>query len=40
MSMFDHIRCEVPLLDGFEGERLFQAKDFECVLGALLSEGC
>lgn len=32
MSMFDYIRCEVPLPDGFEGEPLFQTKDFECVL--------
>lgn len=32
MSMFDYIRCEVPLPDGFEGTPLFQTKDFECVL--------
>lgn len=32
MSMFDHIRCEVPLPDVFEGDPLFQTKDFECVL--------
>ena len=32
MSMFDHIRCEVPLPDGFEGAPLFQTNDFERVL--------
>lgn len=32
MGMFDNIRCEVPLPDGFEGDPLFQTKDFECVL--------
>ncbi|UCV07030.1 hypothetical protein [Dechloromonas denitrificans] len=30
--MFDHIRCEVPLPDGFVGDPLFQTKDFERVL--------
>lgn len=32
MSMFDRIRCEVPLPDGFEGDPLFLTKDFERVL--------
>lgn len=32
MSMFDYIRCDVLLPDGFVGEPLFQTKDFECVL--------
>lgn len=32
MSMFDHIRCEVPLPDGFDGDPLFQTQDFERVL--------
>lgn len=32
MGMFDHIRCEVPLPDGFVGDPLFQTKDFERVL--------
>lgn len=32
MSMYDHIRCEVPLPDGFEGEPLFRTMDFERVL--------
>ena len=32
MSMFDHIRCEVPLPDGFDGAPLFLTKDFERVL--------
>jgi hypothetical protein len=30
--MFDNIRCEVALPDGFEGEPLFQTTDFERVL--------
>lgn len=32
MGMFDYIRCEVPLPDGFEGEPLFQTKDFDRAL--------
>jgi hypothetical protein len=32
MSMFDYIRCEVLLPDGFAGEPLFQTQDFERVL--------
>lgn len=32
MSMFDHIRCEVALPDGFDGEPLFRTEDFERVL--------
>lgn len=32
MNMFDHIRCEVRLPDGFEGDPLFQTEDFERVL--------
>lgn len=34
MGMFDHVRCEVPLPDGFTGA--MQTKDFDCVLGTLL----
>ncbi|WP_161626317.1 hypothetical protein [Sphingobium ummariense] len=34
MGMFDTIRCEIPLSDGFTGE--MQTKDFDCVLGTLL----
>lgn len=34
MGMFEHVRCEVPLPDGFTGE--MQTKDFDCVLGTLL----
>ena len=41
MSMYDHIRCEVPLPDGFKGDPLFQTQDFERVLAthAILEEG-
>lgn len=28
MGMFDYIKCEVPLPDGFQGE--LQSKDFDC----------
>jgi hypothetical protein len=28
MGMFDYVRCDVPLPDGFEGE--LQTKDFDC----------
>lgn len=28
MGMFDYVRCEVPLPDGFKGE--LQTKDFDC----------
>lgn len=31
MGMFDYIRCEVPLPDGFVGE--LQTKDFDCAMG-------
>ena len=34
MGMFDHIRCEIPLPDGFTGE--MQTKDFDCALSNLL----
>lgn len=34
MGMFDNIRCEIPLPEGFTGE--MQTKDFDCVLGTLL----
>lgn len=34
MGMFDHVRCEVPLPDGFKGE--MQTKDFACTLSNLL----
>ena len=30
MGMFDNIRCEVPLPDGFTGE--LQTKDFDCEM--------
>lgn len=30
MGMFDYIRCEVPLPDGFQGE--LQTKDLDCEL--------
>jgi len=33
MGMFDHVRCEVPLPDGFKGE--MQTKDFACTLSKL-----
>lgn len=32
MGMFDYVRCEVPLPDGFTGE--LQTKDFACQMGA------
>jgi len=32
--MFDRVRCEIPLPDGFAGE--MQTKDFDCVLSTLL----
>lgn len=32
MSMYDHIRCEVALPDGFAGDPLFRTQDFERVL--------
>lgn len=32
MDMFDHIRCEMPLPDAFDGEPLFLTEDFERVL--------
>jgi hypothetical protein len=28
MGLYDYVRCEVPLPDGFEGE--LQTKDFDC----------
>jgi hypothetical protein len=31
MGMFDYVRCEVPLPDGFAGE--LQTKDFACEMG-------
>lgn len=34
MGMFDNIRCQIPLPDGFTGE--MQTKDFDCALGTLL----
>lgn len=34
MGMFDYVRCDIPLPDGFTGE--LQTKDFGCVLGVLL----
>lgn len=34
MGMFDNIRCEIPLPDGFTGE--MQTKDFDCALSTLL----
>jgi len=34
MGMFDCVRCDIPLPDGFTGE--LQTKDFGCVLGVLL----
>ncbi|KXB32505.1 hypothetical protein AT959_02130 [Dechloromonas denitrificans] len=39
MSMFDNIRCEVPLPDDFEGDPLFQTKDFERVLATHVIRG-
>jgi len=30
MGMFDYIRCEAPLPDGFKGE--LQTKDFDCEM--------
>ena len=33
MGMYDDVRCEVPLPDGYEGS--FQTKDFECTLALL-----
>ncbi len=30
MGMFDHVRCELPLPDGFTGE--LQSKDFDCAM--------
>jgi hypothetical protein len=30
MGMFDYIKCEIPLPDGFSGE--LQTKDFDCTL--------
>lgn len=30
MGMFDYVRCEVPLPDGYEGE--LQTKDFDCQM--------
>ncbi|SKC08479.1 hypothetical protein [Sphingopyxis flava] len=34
MGMFDVLRCEIPLPDGFTGE--MQTKDFDCTLATLL----
>lgn len=31
MGMFDDVKCEVPLPDGYNGE-WFQTKDFECSM--------
>lgn len=30
MGMFDYIKCEAPLPDGFDGE--LQTKDFDCEM--------
>ena len=32
--MFDHVRSEIPLPDGFTGE--LQSKDFDCILTTIL----
>lgn len=33
MGMFDYIRCEVPLPDGYDpGPAYFQSKDFDCEM--------
>lgn len=37
MGMFDYIRCDVPLPDGYKGE--LQTKDLECDLTSYLING-
>lgn len=32
MGMFDYVRVEVPLPDGWEGPMLLQTKDFDCMM--------
>lgn len=32
MGMFDYIRCEVPLPDGFDHDGDLQTKDFDCEM--------
>lgn len=41
MGMFDYLRCEVPLPDGYEADGLFQTKDFDCemVVHVITKEG-
>lgn len=34
MGMFDYVRCESPLPDGFTGE--LQTKDFDCEMSTVL----
>lgn len=34
VGMFDDVRCEVPLPDGWEGQGL-QSKDFDCEMSLL-----
>ena len=36
MGMFDYVRCEVPLPDGWEEPRELQTKDFDCELNTLV----
>jgi hypothetical protein len=38
MGMFDHLRCEVPLPDGYQGKD-FQTKDFECEMATHYIKG-
>lgn len=33
MGMFDYVKCEYPLPDGWKPSGLFQTKDLECALG-------
>lgn len=34
MGMFDYVRSEIPLPDGFTGE--MQSKDFDCIMTTIL----
>ncbi len=36
MGMFDYVRCEVPLPDGWEEPRGLQSKDLACLLDTIV----